>query len=86
MSVYDFVGEQEVISHFHHYNIGDEIDLQDGLYLTNEGWFVVEQGKVFITGHRAFTKWGDRVVCSELLEKYNPITKTLSDMDEGSSI
>lgn len=67
MGIYNTVGEIGIQYYAgntllaHHY-VGDEIDLEDGLYISYEGWFVVILGCVSAEGTLIFDKYGTDIV------------------------
>ena len=60
---------------FEHYNIGDIISLESGLYIGYNGWFVVKNNIVKISGKSIYSKWGDSITTNKILDQYNPILK-----------
>lgn len=83
MSIYDTVTEKQIQikctpeSCMHHYFVGEHIPLKDGLYLGNEGWFIVEKSKVINYGDKVYTKWGDKITLQKVLSPYNIIGRVL---------
>ncbi len=63
-----------------HYDLGTAIPLDDGLYIGNEGWFVVYKEKVLISGNKVYDKWGGERVCNDLIQNNNPISVTKLDI------
>ena len=64
-----------------HYDLGTAIPLDDGLYIGNEGWFVVYSGKVLISGNKVYDKWGFDRVCNDLIQNNNPISVVKLDVE-----
>jgi len=56
-----------------HYNIGDEIPLQDGVCICYGGWFTVNSGKVRDAGKEIFTKYGGKLDGDEIISALNPV-------------
>jgi len=83
MSIYDTVTEKQIQIKctpepcMHHYFVGDRIPLEDGLYIGNEGWFVIEKSKVRNYGEKIYTKWGDEITLQEILSPHNIIGRVL---------
>lgn len=83
MSIYDTVTEKQIQIKctpepcMHHYFVGGRIPLKDGLYIGNEGWFVVEKGKVRNYGEEIYSKWGDKITLKKILSPHNIIGKVL---------
>jgi len=83
MSIYDTVTEKQIQIKctpepcMHHYFVGKRIPLKDGLYVGNEGWFVVEEGKVRNYGEEIYSKWGDKITLEGVLSPHNVIGKVL---------
>lgn len=48
------------------YDIGDFIQLEDGIYIGYEGWFSVRNSKVTDNGLNAYDKWGNLLSLKEL--------------------
>ncbi|MFX0200520.1 MAG: hypothetical protein ACFFCW_30750 [Candidatus Hodarchaeota archaeon] len=91
MGCYDFVGKENIQiklldCEFIHYNIGDKIALDDGLYLSYEGWFVVDKGNVLITGDKVFSKWGNEIEISDIIEKLNPLYEIINTIANNQKI
>jgi len=90
MSIYDTVTEKKIQIKctpepcMHHYFVGDRIPLKDGLYLGNEGWFVVKKGRVINYGTKIYTKWGDKITLKKVLSPYDIIEKVVKE--EGKVI
>ena len=87
MGCYDFVGKEYIQikllnCEFIHYNVGDKIDLEDGLYIAYEGYFVVNDGKILITDNKIYDKWGGELTTSELIDKYNPLGILAKQIEE----
>ncbi|MBA7706910.1 hypothetical protein ES703_115769 [subsurface metagenome] len=83
MSIYDTVTKLHIQIKctpqpcMHHYFVGDRILLKDGLYLGNEGWFIVEKSKVISYGDKVYTKWGDKITLKGILSPHNIIGRVL---------
>ncbi len=79
MGVYDTVGKNKIQIKCtpepkgDHYDIGEHIQLKDGLYLGYEGWFIVQKSKVKYFGDKIFTKWGDKINPKKVLDAFNEI-------------
>jgi hypothetical protein len=78
MGMYDTVGKEQIQiklleNTMEHYKEGSDIDLWDGLYIGYEGWFVVKDKKVIISGKDIYTKWGDEKSTTEILDRDNPV-------------
>jgi len=65
-----------------HYNIGDDIPIADGLYLTLEGWFIVVNGKVAECGVDIYNKWGGRLEARDIINPDNPVQKAIDEFEE----
>jgi len=85
MSIYDTVTEKQIQIKctpepcMHHYFVGKRIPLKDGLYIGNEGWFVVEKSKVKNYGKRIYSKWGDKITLKEILSPHSMIGRVLKN-------
>ncbi len=85
MGVYDTVGENQIQiklfeSSLHHFDIGDKIETQDGLYIGWEGWFVVEEGIIVKEGENIFNKWGNQLACGEIIKGKSEVLKAVNDV------
>lgn len=56
-----------------HYQMGDKVDIADGVYLCNEGAIVIKDGIFIVEYEKINSKWGHELDTSELIEKLNPI-------------
>lgn len=59
------------------YNLGDEIPLTDGAYITYEGCFVVSKGKVSATSSVIRDKWGMYLDPKEILDRNSPVVQQI---------
>ena len=84
MGIYDEVERQQIKSTpdpgMVSYREGDTIPLPDGIHITLEGAFAVRDGWVLYATKHIYSKWGDVLKASDLLDSYHP----LKDMDRGS--
>lgn len=76
MGMYDEVGKEGIQIKLlecalHQYSVGDEIGLEDGLYIGYEGYFVVQESRVLATGDKIFSKWGGKLEAEDILESHN---------------
>ena len=76
--MYDIIGENEfqlkmLDCIMRHYNIGDKIKICDGIYICYGGWFLVEDGILIKEGEKMWSKYGDEIDCSEIVEGFNPL-------------
>ena len=60
-----------------HYDVLDEIELNDGVHICYDGWFVVQNGIIHCSGTDAYDKWGGELNCREIISGENPINKAL---------
>lgn len=58
------------------YDIGDFIQLEDGIYIGYEGWFSVRNSKVTDNGLNVYNKWGNLLSLEKILIN-NPIEKMI---------
>ncbi len=66
---------------FRTYTIGDPIDLESGLYIGYEGWFVVnKKNRVLACGKNIFNKWGGTISLDRILDPYSPILKVIEEV------
>ena len=84
MGTYDFVGKEDIQiklleCDFHKYGIGDEINLSDGVYFGYEGWFVVKDNKVLVSGTDVYDKWGERIYIHDFIDSNNPVVKAVKE-------
>jgi hypothetical protein len=95
MGCYDTFGEQNIqlkngeclLSHYH---IGDDVALQDGIYVGYEGFAVVYHGRLVATfaENAMVDKWGNHIRLD--LDERNPITKivkqTIKDIEDADGV
>jgi len=88
MGLSDFIGEKCLQIKctpnpgLKHYDIGEQIPLEDGLYLTLEGWFVIQQKHILCEGMKVWDKWGNQLDCYDLIERNNPIFIAIEKMEK----
>jgi len=61
---------------FKEYDIGDLVELEDGVYLGYEGWFVVRGSIVMENGLNVYDKWGNLLSLEKLMAN-NPIMEAI---------
>lgn len=66
-----------------HYEIGDKVPLDDGIYIGYEGAVVVKDNILVACFSELKTKWGHKIKPSSLLRdsRYNPIQKVIDRME-----
>ena len=64
------------------YDIGDFIQLEDGIYLGYEGWFSVRNSQVIDNGYDIYDKWDDAISLREILDKNNPVSEAIRNKGE----
>jgi len=88
MSAYDMVGKNLIQIKLNTrcngsiYKIGDSINLEDGLYIGYEGWFIVEENIITKEGSTIFNKWGDKITTVDILDPKNPVCKCIDKIDK----
>ena len=65
------------------YEIGDFIQLEDGVYIGYEGWFSVRNSKVIENGLNVYDKWGNLLSLEKLMAN-NPILEAIKDLKEAT--
>jgi len=101
MGVYDHYGEEAVQlkvgpCELKQYNVGDKVDIRDGVYIGWEGIVVIHEGKLLHVYPCLITKYGEELypgdVMRNLLEEalrgledgvQNEEQKTSTEADEG---
>jgi len=58
-----------------HYSLNSYIPLIDGMYVGEEGWFVVANNIVVLEGKNVFNKWGKSVSLNSILNASFFITR-----------
>ena len=58
------------------YDIGDFIQLEDGIYIGYEGWFFVRNSEVIDNGLNIYDKWGNLLSLEKLMSN-NPISEAM---------
>ena len=85
MGTYDTYGDKGIqikagVCMMEHYVVGDSCDLEDGVYIGYEGVIIINEG-VFVAEHtHIFTKYGDIVDCSSLMDQYNPVAQAVNEI------
>ena len=51
----------------HQYNLGDKVDIPDGVYIGYEGAIAIQKGKFAAESTHIFDKWGGEIQISDLL-------------------
>lgn len=62
------------------FNIGDEVPIDDGVYLEYSGAVVVQEGKLKYFIEDVYDKWGNLINIKEAIEARNPIEKALASI------
>lgn len=78
MGVFNTFGENEIQiklgdCELKHYNIGDEVDIPDGIYVGWEGIVVIHEGKFLKDYACVFSKWGDPIISKNIISNINSI-------------
>ena len=70
-----------------HFNIGEEVDIPDGLYIDYGGIIVVKDHVLVdeFCPPEVFDKWGGRVDLIRLLEPLNPLTVAINGAIVGEA-
>ena len=92
MSVYDLVGEGDAAQQIkctpepglHHYVVGAAIPLADGCYITHEGCFIVTDGIVAALARNLFTKWGDMLLCKDVLGPHDQVARAIAVFNKAA--
>jgi len=66
----------------HHYKVGEDCDLEDGIYLDYGGAIVICEGKFIAEFPHIFTKYGNTINCSDIVDQYNPVAQVISNLKE----
>lgn len=59
----------------HYFQLGDAVEIPDGVYLGNEGVVVIHGGKFIAQYPEIISKWGDLLQPSDLLYPHNPVIR-----------
>ena len=81
MGVYDEYGEVQLKVGpccLAQYEIGDEVEIPNGVYAGHEGLVVVVDGAFIAKFECLMTKWGDMIDMSSILDPHNPILQALA--------
>ena len=62
------------------FRIGDEVLIDDGIYIAYEGAVVIQDGKLLSTSLNMFDKWGKLIEPTEFVENRNPVSRAIMDM------
>jgi hypothetical protein len=83
MGVYGIYGKMEIQlkvgdTDLTRFNVGDKVNLSDGIYLGFEGAVIIKDG-IFIAEFDTLTsKWGDLILPSAIITEYNPVNVYLN--------
>ena len=66
------------------YEIGDEVEIPDGVYVGHSGVVVILDDKFVAEFEYLTTKWGDVVNASSVLDPHSPILQAIREYEEGN--
>lgn len=82
MGVYDTYGNTQLKvgpCELKCYDVGDEVEIPDGIYIGNEGAIVIQDGKFVAEFDKLMSKWGDVIEPSAVIDSFHPIKQALLD-------
>lgn len=59
------------------YNVGDKIAMHDCVIIGYEGYVVIKDGLVILVDSNLYDKWGNLLVCKDVIEEGNVIAQML---------
>jgi len=59
------------------YEVGDKVDIADGIYLCNEGAIVIKDGIFVAEFNELISKWGHKIEIEPIVSELNPITQAM---------
>jgi len=62
------------------YNIGDNVEIPDGVYAGHEGLVVIIKGIFVAEFEHITTKWGDTVAMSTILNPHDHVLQAMSHL------
>lgn len=95
MGVYNFYGDKLQLQlkvgindpeeAFKHFNVGDKVDIPDGIYI-GEGAIAIHNGILVAETENVFDKWGNQMSLSTMIQRRSPVyqatQKTLRSLGE----
>lgn len=69
-----------------HFNVGDEVDIPDGVYIAFEGAVVILNGKLAAVFSSITDKWGSKLDCRDIIDDRNPIKQALLELKDGQQL
>ena len=85
MGIYDKYGDVQLKvgeCQLTQYNIGDETDIPDGIYVGYEGCVVIKKGKFIAQYKTMHNKWGGVIECNEVISNDNPVKKAIDEISK----
>jgi len=93
MGTYDTYGEEGIQlktgpCDMLHYDIGDKVDISDGVHLAYDGIVVVKNGILIETFNitSLYTKWGHKLDIEEIINPINPIKQACDKIIEEKEL
>lgn len=68
------------------FNVGDKVEIADGVYLGREGIVVIVGGVFIAEEKKLLTKWNDLLNRLKILDKHDPILKAIQDFHATQSV
>lgn len=84
MGVYDIYGDTQLKVGpclLKCYNVGDEVEIPDGIYIANEGVVVILDGKFVAEFDKLMSKWGDVIDPGAVIDSFHPVKQALRELD-----
>jgi hypothetical protein len=84
MGIYDTFGKRNIqlkrgIVGMNHYNVGDTVDLPNGIYIGYEGVVVIEDKCFIMECDIMFTKWGAPILPKDVIDEENPVNIAIKE-------
>jgi len=90
MGVYNTYGNVQLkvgdCSEMRHFKIGDDVDIEDGVYVASEGVVVIADGRFFAEFPHLFTKWGDVIDGEVAIRPHNYIADAVDQAEHNAQL
>lgn len=80
MGVYDTYGDTQLkvgLCALRCYNVGDKVEIPDGIYIGNVGAVVILDGKFVAEFKKLTSRWGDVIEPSDAIDSFHPVKQAL---------
>lgn len=84
MGIYDTYGQVQLkvgVVEFRDFKIGDEVNIEDGVYVAREGAVVIVGGKFVAEFPHLFSKWGDVIYGEDVIRPHDYIQDAVAQAE-----